>query len=181
LHTHPGEVAQPGQVLLQRIDRDGEQPREEERQRRHDALLDAGLRLLRSGTLPESGGVPVTILTHLDADEVAAQRGKRGRVAVTAHGALLGMDELLRLAGEAQLVSVLTTATGGVLSYGQTRRLASCGQRQALAARDRGWTVVMRGGVPEWTPPPWLDPDQAPRHNTAHHITHFDFELCDTG
>jgi HNH endonuclease len=115
-----------------------------------------------------------------------------------------------------------------VLSYGQTRRLASCGQRLALAARDRGcsfpgctrppawceahhvipwysggptdlanlcllcafhhrefekrgWVVRMRDGTPEWTPPPWLDPAQEPRRNTAHHITHFDFELDDTG
>ncbi len=34
-------------------------------QRRHDALLEAGLRLLRSATLPDSGGAPVTVLAHL--------------------------------------------------------------------------------------------------------------------
>lgn len=116
LHTHPGEVVRAGQVLLNRIDRDGEQPRDDERQRRrafgtrkdsdgmavpggrltpmwsavwdpildalsapipadengerddrtatqrrHDALIEAGLRLLRSGTLPDCGGMPVTI------------------------------------------------------------------------------------------------------------------------
>ncbi|MCL2781719.1 MAG: HNH endonuclease [Actinomycetia bacterium] len=34
--------------------------------RRHDALLDAAQRLLRSGSLPDSGGAPITILVTLD-------------------------------------------------------------------------------------------------------------------
>lgn len=136
----------------------------------------------------------------------------------------MSIDELLRLAAEAELVSAVTSATGGVLSYGQTRRLASCGQRRALAARDhgcvfpgctrppawceahhvipwclggptdlanlcllcsfhhreferRGCTMRMRDGTPEWVPPPWLDPEQRVRRNTAHHITHFDFDV----
>jgi hypothetical protein len=32
----------------------------------------------------------------------------------------------------------------------------------------RGWTIEMINGVPWCTPPPWLDPEQRPRHNTAH-------------
>ncbi len=43
-------------------------------QRRHDALLEAGLRLLRSGTLPDSGGAPVTVLAHLSADRSCVNR-----------------------------------------------------------------------------------------------------------
>jgi hypothetical protein len=45
----------------------------------------------------------------------------------------------------------------------------------------RGWTVQMRDGVPEWIPPPWLDPDQVPRRNTAHHLIDFEFDYDDTG
>lgn len=185
-------------------------------QRRHDGLLEAGLRLLRSGTLPDSGGVPVTILVHIDADQLREQTG----VAETGHGDLLPVAELLRLAAEAQIIPVVTNDAGGVLSYGQRRRLASCGQRLALADRDggcsfpgctrppawceahhviawnvggptdldnlclvcafhhreferRGWAVRIRDGVPEWIPPPWLDPRQRPRRNRARPVLAF--------
>ncbi len=33
-----------------------------------------------------------------------------------------------------------------------------------------GWTCHMINGTPHWTPPRWLDPDQVPRRNRAHHI-----------
>ena len=39
----------------------------------------------------------------------------------------------------------------------------------------RGWAVRITDGVPEWLPPPWLDPDQKPIRNTAHHLPEFDF------
>jgi hypothetical protein len=32
-----------------------------------------------------------------------------------------------------------------------------------------GWTCHMINGTPHWTAPRWLDPDQTPRRNTAHH------------
>jgi hypothetical protein len=201
---------------------DGDRDDRSAGQRRHDGLLDAGLRLLRSGTLPDSGGTPVTVLVTLTDQQLRERTG----YATTGHGDLLGVSGALRLAGEANVISVVFDATGGVLSYGQRRRLATCAQRQALAARDggcsfpgctrppawceahhvipwqdggttdlanlclvcpfhhrefdkRGWAVEMRHGVPEWIPPPWLDPEQQPRRNTAHHITGVD--LADTG
>jgi hypothetical protein len=201
---------------------DGERDDRSAGQRRHDGLLDAGLRLLRSGTLPDAGGTPVTVLVTLTDQRLRARSG----YASTAHGDLIGVGEALRLDGEAQLVTVTMDAAGGVISYHHRRRLASCGQRQALAARDRecsfpgctrppawcqahhvipwqaggatdldnlclvgayhhreferrGWTVQMNHGIPEWIPPPWLDPEQQPRRNTAHHIT--DIDLADTG
>jgi hypothetical protein len=40
-----------------------------------------------------------------------------------------------------------------------------------------GWEVRMTGGVPEWLPPPWLDPHRRPRRNTAHHPPDIDFRL----
>ena len=37
-----------------------------------------------------------------------------------------------------------------------------------------GWTCQIHNGLPYWTPPPWQDPDQTPRRNTAqhHHLLH---------
>lgn len=31
-----------------------------------------------------------------------------------------------------------------------------------------GWTCHITDGHPTWTPPPWIDPHQTPRHNQAH-------------
>ena len=33
-----------------------------------------------------------------------------------------------------------------------------------------GWSCHMNNGIPMWTPPAWLDPEQRPRRNTAHHL-----------
>jgi len=49
-----------------------------------------------------------------------------------------------------------------------------------------GWQVRIRHGVPEWTPPPWIDPGQRPVRNTTHHPPDLTFnhplaELTDTG
>lgn len=103
-------------------------------QRRHDALLDAGQRLLRSGTLPAAGGAPVTILARIDADQLSTQLGH----ASTATGQLLGLPELLRLADQADVVPVYLRTHGGILGYGRTRRCATPVQRRALTARDGG-------------------------------------------
>jgi hypothetical protein len=183
--------------------------------RRHDALFEAVLRLLRSATLPSAGGAPVTLLVTTTAAELAAHAGHPGAgIATTGHGQPLPLGAVLGL-GDASVVGVRLDAGGAVLSAGAEQRLASVAQRRALAARDRGccfpgctrppawceahhvrpwaaggpteldnlcllcryhharfaatgWQVIMTGGVPEWIPPPWLDPDQHPRRNTAH-------------
>jgi hypothetical protein len=197
---------------------DGERDDRSAGQRRHDALLEAGRRLLRSGELPDSGGVPVTIVAHLDETQLRERTG----YATTGSDDQMPVSDLLELATEAEIVSVLFDPSGGISSYGRARRLASCGQRQALAARDRGcsfpgctrppawceahhviawidggptdlsnlclvcsfhhreferrgWQVIMTSGLPEWVPPPWLDPDRRPRRNTAHHLPEIDF------
>ena len=186
-------------------------------QRRHDALLDAGQRLLRAGDLPDAGGTPVTLLITLTDQQLATPTG----FAVTEHGELLSAATAIRLADQAALTSCVLTATGGIHDYGSTRRLATPPMRRALAARDHGctfpgctvppswcqthhviswraggptsldnltlvcghhhrsfektgWTCQIHNGLPYWTPPPWLDPDQTPRRNTAqhHHLLH---------
>ncbi len=186
-------------------------------QRRHDALLDAGQRLLRAGDLPDAGGTPVTLLITLTDQQLTTPTG----FAVTEHGELLTAATAIRLADQAALTSCVLTATGGIHDYGSTRRLATPPMRRALAARDHGctfpgctvppswcqthhvipwraggptsldnltlvcghhhrsfektgWTCQMHNGLPYWTPPPWHDPDQTPRRNTAqhHHLLH---------
>ena len=52
---------------------DGERDSRSSGQRRHDALLDAGQRLLRSGDLPDTGGVPVTINVTMTLDQLRTQ------------------------------------------------------------------------------------------------------------
>jgi hypothetical protein len=138
-------------------DQSGDRDQRTASQRRHDGLLEAGLRLLRSGTLPDSGGIPVTILATLTEQQLRERTG----LAQTGHGHLLPVTDLLRLAGEAQLTPVVFTADGGVLSYGHHRRLATCAQRQALAARDRGCTFPGCTRPPAWCQAhhviPWLE------------------------
>jgi len=211
---------------------DGERDPRSGGQRRHDALLDAGQRLLRSGDLPDTGGVPVTINVTMTLDQLRTTTRRTTtstgtdkpcapRSAGTGTGNLISIPDLLRLAAEAEIVPVVLNNAGGVLAYGRTRRLATRAQRLALAARDRGcsmpgctrpatwcqvhhvtpwqqggatdlnnltllcghhhrefekhgWACEMLDGVPHWIPPTWLDPDQTPRRNTAHH-TDIDF------
>jgi len=184
-------------------------------QRRHDALTDAGRRLLRSGDLPDAGGTPATVLITLTLDQLETRLG----LATTAHGGTLTIPAALQLAADAHLVPAVLDARGAVLHLGRTRRLASPAQRLALAARDRGcsfpacdrppdwcethhvnpwadggttdldnttllcgfhhrehtkrgWTVRITHGLPEWTPPRWIDPQQIPRRNNTHHVPH---------
>jgi hypothetical protein len=105
-------------------------------QRRHDALLDAGQRLLRAGDIPDAGGTPVTLLITLTDQQLATGQG----YAVTEHGELLPAGTAIRLADQAALTTCQLTATGGILDYGTSRRLATPGMRRALAARDHGCT-----------------------------------------
>ena len=41
-----------------------------------------------------------------------------------------------------------------------------CGHHHRSFAQS-GWTVDILDGLPWWTPPRWLDPDQNKVHNTA--------------
>jgi hypothetical protein len=187
-------------------------------QRRHDAMLELGKRLLRSGTLPDSGGTPTTVNLTVGIEELEARTGS----ATTDHGDPVSMTTLLRLAEGCELVTTVLDRYGAVLCQGRSRRLANRAQRRALTARDngccfpgctrpaswteahhviawidggltdldnlcllcgfhhreferRGWSVRMTHGIPEWLPPPWIDPQRKPRRNTAHHLPDFDF------
>jgi hypothetical protein len=124
----------------------GERDRRSPGQRRHDAQLDAGRRLLRAGTLPDAGGAPATVLLTLTLDQVESRSG----LVTTAHGGVISVPQALRIAAEADIVPVVLGDAGGVLGYGLTRRTASIGQRRALAARDGGCLFPGCDRPPDW-------------------------------
>ena len=70
----------------------GEPDRRSPGQRRHDALMDAGQRLLRSGALPDAGGTPAAVLVSLTLDQLEARTG----VVTTPHGGLISVRQALR-------------------------------------------------------------------------------------
>jgi hypothetical protein len=115
-------------------------------QRLHDALEDLGLRILGSGGLPDSGGTHTTLLITMTIGEFETRSG----YGVTGHGGTLALPEALRLAADADVIPVIFTDTGGILSYGRGRRTASPGQRRALAARDRGCSFPGCDRPPNW-------------------------------
>jgi hypothetical protein len=122
-----------------------------------DALADAMARVLRSGTLPETGGVPVTILVRTTVTDLENRTG----IALTGTGTPISIGKLLQLAGDARLLPVFCTDTGGILNYGRERRLAGKGQRLALAARDGGCSFPGCDRPAAWTEvhhiKAWLD------------------------
>jgi len=134
-------------------------------QRLHDALLDACRLLLRTERLPAGGGTPATVHLTIDLDELRAQIGHARRVrgselfnhatgrvaaATTALGDRLTLEQTLRLASEADIIPTYLTATGGIIAYGRTRRIATRNQTNALIARDAGCSFPSCNAPPEW-------------------------------
>jgi hypothetical protein len=187
---------------------DGDRDERSAGQRMHDAFRSVLKLALRSGQLPQSGGVPATVLITMTADQFETRTG----LARTSYGQQLSVDQALRLAEEAAIAWIVHNSVGGILNYGTTQRLATSKQSVALIARDHGcafpgctsppewtekhhiipwskggqtsldnlcllcdhhhdrintggWTITMQDGLPWFTPPPWLDPQQQPRIN----------------
>ncbi|HEY3713815.1 MAG TPA: DUF222 domain-containing protein [Jatrophihabitantaceae bacterium] len=115
-------------------------------QRMHDALADAAHKLLASGDLPPSGGVPATVLLTLTLDQLETRTGH----VTTAHGGTMSVHEALKEAGEAHVIPVVLDSKG-ILAYGQARRTATASQRLALAARDGGCCFPGCDAPPGWT------------------------------
>ncbi len=116
---------------------EGSAPVQDERayvQRMHDGLEEMCDRLLRSGSLPDSGGTPATVLVTMNADDLIRRTG----MATTAGGTPITVREALRLAGEAEIVPAVLATGGEPLTLGRTRRIASPSQTLALVARDGG-------------------------------------------
>ncbi|HSY15080.1 MAG TPA: DUF222 domain-containing protein, partial [Jatrophihabitantaceae bacterium] len=81
----------------------------------------------------------------------SAYGGTGGGYAVTAHGDLIPVATAMRLADQADIVTVRLDSRGAITSYGRQRRTASTNQRLALAARDRGCTFPGCTAPPGWT------------------------------
>ena len=131
-------------------------------QRMHDALEDACDRLIRVGDLPGSAGSPASVMVVAQLDDLLAQAESRGRSIMpparstsspsftTVDGRVISVDELLRIAGEADIIPVFLSRMEGIVAYGRNRRFASPGQWKALIARDVGCSFPGCDVPPQW-------------------------------
>lgn len=110
----------------------------------HDALEDVCDRLLRSGTPPDSGGTPATVVVTITLEDLLDRLG-HGR---TSDGAPISAAQVLDLAEQADVVPALVNRAGAVLSLGRTRRIATPSQTWALVARDGGAASPVATGLP---------------------------------
>ena len=135
-------------------------------QRRHDGLLDAMLRLLRRGDLPDRGGVAVTILLTMSDEQLRTHTG----LVTTGHGARISVEQALRMATDARLVPIVFGTCKQVTAYSTGHRIFTPTQRLAMTARDRGCSfraaTSRRPGAKPTTSPTTPSPD-APPSRTA--------------
>ena len=115
-------------------------------QRMHDALEDVCDRLLRSSSLPESGGTPATVIVTIDLDDLLARTG----YGTSSDGTLIRTDQVLRMANQADIVPAVLTRTGAVMDLGRTRWIATRSQSLAFYARDAGCSFPGCDRAPEW-------------------------------
>lgn len=116
-------------------------------QRRHDALLDAVKRLLRTGTLPDVGGISATIILTCTATDYATGTG----TATTGHGARIPTEEATRWAGgDARIIAVALNHLKPVTAYSSAHRIFTETQRLAMIARDHGCSFPGCDVPPQW-------------------------------
>ena len=126
-------------------------------QRMHDALEMVCSRLLRSGTVPDSGGTPATVVITIDADALRARTG----IGFLTDGSPVSAQSVIDLAEQADVVWCVKNSRGAVLALGRERRLASRNQTLALIARDGGCSFPGCDMPQEWSERhhivPWTD------------------------
>ena len=107
-------------------------------QRQHDALAALVRGQLGDPILGRHNGLPVTVIVSATLDQLHAGAG----VAVTAHGTLLPMRDVIRMASHAwHYLCVFDQHTERPLYLGRSKRIASADQRIVLHSRDRGCTA----------------------------------------
>lgn len=125
-------------------------------QRRHDAMVDALRLLLRTGELPNAGGVPAVLVITLDEDAYSSGQGW----ATTAHGhSVPAGDAIAWAGGDARVMTVALGAMRDVTAYCHPQRIFTANQRLAMIARDRGCTFPNCEAPPGWC--------------EAHHVTDY--------
>ncbi|WP_245976266.1 HNH endonuclease signature motif containing protein [Amycolatopsis palatopharyngis] len=202
---HP--LAKPGPT-----DSDGRHDPRGHAQRQGDALAEIISRTARADDLPTTGGERAVVIVTVSLAELE----QRADTAMLDARGYTSISQLRRWCCEAKVLPAVLGTHGEVLDLGRNQRLATPGQRRALALRDRGcvrpgctrgpkwcqvhhviswidhgpsdldnmilvcarhhrelhhteWSVRIRHGTPEFIPPKWLDPEQKPIRNTAHH------------
>jgi hypothetical protein len=86
-------------------------------QRMHDAFRAVLKLALRSGDLPQAGGIPATVLISMTVDQFETRTG----LAHTSFDQQLSVDQALRLADQAAIAWIVHNSEGGVLNYGTTQ------------------------------------------------------------
>ena len=112
----------------------------------HDALEQVCDRLLGSGSIPDAGGTPATVIVTVDLQDLLNRTG----YAVTGDGTLIPTSTALAVADQAEVYWAAVTSSGVPLRLGRMRRIASAGQTAALIARDRGCSFPGCDTAPEW-------------------------------
>jgi hypothetical protein len=115
-------------------------------QRLHDALGELCDRVLRAGSAPGVGGAPASVIITVEHEDLLRKSGW----ADTTDGTTLRVEDLLAMADEAEILTVVRDSSGAVLDLGRTRRLASLTQVQALIVRDAGCSFPGCDRPPEW-------------------------------
>ena len=135
-----------------RCDDGSEDPRPQH-VRRHDALRDGLLAVLRSGQLPAAGGVTASIIVTMTSEQFAAVASgdmKGSGLVTTGHGALIDAREVRPLLGDAQIQTVVLDKLKRVEAYNTTHRIFNQSQRLAMIARDKGCSMPGCSVPPQW-------------------------------
>lgn len=123
-------------------------------QRRHDALLELAKFAVRTGDLPDAGGVTTTVVLTMTEDQFSTGEG----FATTAHSAQVPVPEALSWSGgDTRVQAVVLTSVKAVIAYSTTHRIFTQNERLAMAARDGGCAFPGCTAPPGWT--------------QAHHVT----------
>jgi uncharacterized protein DUF222 len=126
-------------------------------QRRFDGLLAVCEIALRSGLLPETGGVKPHVSVIVD---LATLQGRAGATtAILGYGAAVSGAAARRLACDADVSRIISGPSSEILDAGRATRTFTAAQRRAIVVRDRHciWPGCDR-------PPVWCD---------AHHVVHW--------
>ncbi|MET1005803.1 MAG: DUF222 domain-containing protein [Propionibacteriaceae bacterium] len=115
-------------------------------QRMHDALEEALGRLLNLGDRPATGGTPTTLIVTIGYEDLMNRTGH----GESSDGTLIPVQDVLRLADQADIFPAVLTGTGALLNLGRSRRIASHAQTLALIARDGGCSFPGCSHPPEY-------------------------------
>jgi hypothetical protein len=107
-------------------------------QRQHDALMEVGRWVLKSGVLGQHNGVPATIIVRTTLQDIESRAG----MGVTGGGTMMPIKDVLKLAADNGnlFLAVFDGATGSAMDLFRARRTASVAQRLMLIGRDGGCT-----------------------------------------